>query len=132
MEQTREFHRKNIAIFFLVNRIPEDLRKNPKNQQAPVTGSFLCTVHTAPRDTGVYPVRYNILNEVSQNGKYQPWQKVFLTGGNKNLIKEATVLKYTGDLYTIHFYNGGSINVRESGICPSGEKAEPAILNHKR
>ena len=29
------------------------------------------------------------------NGKYQPRQKVFLTGGNKNLIKEATVLKYT-------------------------------------
>jgi hypothetical protein len=30
------------------------------------------------------------------NGKYQPGQGVFLTGGNKNLIKEATVLKYTG------------------------------------
>ena len=26
------------------------------------------------------------------NGNYQPGQKVFLTGGNKNLIKEATVL----------------------------------------
>ena len=25
------------------------------------------------------------------NGKYQPGQKVFLTGGNKNLIKEAAV-----------------------------------------
>ena len=35
------------------------------------------------------------------NGKYQPGQKVFLTGGNKNLIKEATVLKYTGGFYTI-------------------------------
>ena len=33
------------------------------------------------------------------NGKYQPGQKVFLTGGNKNLIKEATVLKYTRFLY---------------------------------
>ena len=26
------------------------------------------------------------------NGKYQPGQKVFLTGGNKNLIEEATVV----------------------------------------
>jgi len=33
------------------------------------------------------------------NGKYQPGQKVFLTGGNKNLIKEATVLKYTGGFF---------------------------------
>ena len=41
------------------------------------------------------------------NGKYQPGQKVFLTGGNKNLIKEATVLKYTGGFYTIRFENGG-------------------------
>ena len=30
------------------------------------------------------------------NGKYQPGQKVFLTGGNTHLIKEAAVLKYTG------------------------------------
>ena len=37
------------------------------------------------------------------NGKYQPGQKVFLTGGNKNLIKEATVLKYAGGFYTIRF-----------------------------
>jgi len=33
------------------------------------------------------------------NGKYQPGQKVFLTGGNKNLIKEAAVLKYTGSFF---------------------------------
>ena len=46
------------------------------------------------------------------NGKYQPGQTVFLTGGNKNLIKEATVLKYTGGFYTIRFENGGGVKVR--------------------
>ena len=30
------------------------------------------------------------------NGKYQPGQKVFLTGSRADLIREATVLKYTG------------------------------------
>ena len=66
------------------------------------------------------------------NGKYQPGQKVFLTGGNKNLIKEATVLKYTGGFYTIRFNNGGGVKVRESRICPSREEAEAANLNRKR
>ena len=66
------------------------------------------------------------------NGKYQPGQKGFLTGGNKNLIKEATVLKYTGGFYTIRFNNGGGVKVRESRICPSREEAEAAILNRKR
>ncbi len=51
------------------------------------------------------------------NGKYQPGQKVFLTGGNKNLIKEATVLKYTGGFYTIRFENSGGINVRAESLC---------------
>ena len=66
------------------------------------------------------------------NGKYQPGQTVFLTGGNKNLIKEATVLKYTGGFYTIRFENGGGVNVRESRIYPSQEETEAAILNRKR
>ena len=61
------------------------------------------------------------------NGKYKPGQKVFLTGGNKNLIKEATVLKYTGGFYTIRFENGGGVKVRESRIYPSREEAEAAI-----
>ena len=63
------------------------------------------------------------------NGKYQPGQKVFLTGGNKNLIEEATVLNYAGGFYTIRFNNGGGIKVRESRIYPSREEAEAAILN---
>jgi hypothetical protein len=66
------------------------------------------------------------------DGKYLPGQKVFLTGGNKNLIKEATVLKYTGGFYTIRFNNGGGVKVRESRIYPSREEAEAAILNRKR
>ena len=70
------------------------------------------------------------------NGKYQPGQKVFLTGGNKNLIKEATVLKYTGGFYTIRFNNGGGVGggtkVRESRIYPTRKEAEQAILNRKR
>ena len=66
------------------------------------------------------------------NGIYQPGQKVFLPGGNKNLIKEATVLKYTGGFYTIRFDSGGGIKVRESRIYPSREEAEAAILNKKR
>ena len=66
------------------------------------------------------------------NGKYQPGQKVFLTGENKNLIKEATVLKYTGGFYTIRFNNGGGVKVRESRIYPSREEAEAAILDRKR
>ena len=66
------------------------------------------------------------------NGKYQPGQRVFLTGGNKNLIKEATVLKYTGGFYTICFNNGGGVKVRESRIYPSREEAEATILNRKR
>lgn len=65
------------------------------------------------------------------NGKYQPRQKVFLTGGNKILIKEATVLKYTG-FYTIRFNNGGGIKVRESRIYSSREESEAAILTRKR
>ena len=63
------------------------------------------------------------------NGKYQPGQKVFLTGGNKNLIKEATVLKYTGGFYTIRFIGGGGTRVRESRLSSSREEAEAAIVN---
>ena len=37
------------------------------------------------------------------NGKYQPGQKVFLTGG----------------FYTIHCENGEGIKVRESRFCPA-------------
>ena len=66
------------------------------------------------------------------NSKYQPGQTVFLAGGNKNLIKEATVLKYTGGFYTIRFDSGGGIKVRESRIYPSREEAEAAILNRAR
>jgi hypothetical protein len=66
------------------------------------------------------------------NGKYQPGQKVFLTGGNTHLIKEATVLKYSGGFYTIRFSEGGGIRVRESRIYPSRKEAEDAILNKKR
>ncbi len=66
------------------------------------------------------------------NGKYQPGQKVFLAGGNKNLVKEATVLKYTEGFHTIRFKNGGGVKVRESRIYPSREEAEAAILNRAR
>ncbi len=43
------------------------------------------------------------------NGKFQSGQRVFLTGGNTHLIKEATVLKYTRGFYTIRFENGGAV-----------------------
>ena len=66
------------------------------------------------------------------NGKYQPGQKVFLTGSRVDLIKEATVLKYTGGFYTIRFNNGGGVKVRESRIYPSREEAEVAIQRIKR
>ena len=66
------------------------------------------------------------------NGKYQPGQKVFLTSSRVDLIKEATVLKYTGGFYTIRFNNGGGVKVRESRIYPSREEAEAAILNRAR
>jgi len=66
------------------------------------------------------------------NGKYQPGQKVFLTGSRVDLIKEATVLKYTGGFYTIRFESGGGVKVRESRIYPSREEAEAAILNRVR
>ena len=66
------------------------------------------------------------------NGKYQPGQKVFMTEGNKNLIKEATVLKQTGGFNTIRFENGGGVKVRESRIYPTRKEAEEAILNRKR
>ena len=66
------------------------------------------------------------------NGKYQPGQLVFLTGGNTHLIKEATVLKYSGGFYTIRFSEGGGTRVRESRIYPSRKEAEDAILNKKR
>ena len=59
-------------------------------------------------------------------------KKVFLTGGNKNLIKEATVLKYTGGFYTIRFDSGGGIKVRASRIYPTRKEAEGAILNRAR
>jgi hypothetical protein len=61
-----------------------------------VSGAFLLTVHTA----GGYgdTIQCGIISSrrCTMNGKYQPGQKVNLTGGNKNPIKEATVLKYTG------------------------------------
>lgn len=60
----------------------------------------------------------------TMNGKYQPGQKVFLTGGNKNLIKEATVLKYTGGFYTIRFENGGGVKAIESRIRPAWKELE--------
>jgi len=66
------------------------------------------------------------------NGKYQPGQKVFMTEGNKNLIKEATVLKQTGGFNTIRFENGGGVKVRESRIYLSREEAEAAILKRAR
>ena len=66
------------------------------------------------------------------NGKYQPGQKVFLTGENTHLIKGAAVLKYTGGFYTIRFENGGGVKVRESRISPTRKEAEQAILNRKR
>ena len=64
-----------------------------------------------------------ISSRCTMNGKYQPGQTVFLTGGNKNLIKEATVLKYTGGFYTIRFENGGGTKVRESRLFPTKEEA---------
>ena len=66
------------------------------------------------------------------NGKYQPGQKVFLTGGNKHRRDGATLLKYTGGFYTIRFENGRGIKVRESRIYPTREEAEAAILNRAR
>ena len=65
-------------------------------------------------------------------GKYKPGQKVYLTGGGIHLIKEATVLKYAGGLYTIRFDNGGGIKVRKSRIYPTRKEAEEAVLNGKR
>ena len=69
-----------------------------------------------------------------QDERFIPAQteKVFLTGGNKKLFKEAAVLKYTGGFYTICFENSGGIKVRESRIYPSRKEAEEAILNKKR
>ena len=66
------------------------------------------------------------------NGKYQPGQTVFLAGGNVHLIKEATVVKYTGSFYTIRFTNGGGTRVRESRLFPSRKEAEAAIQNRKK
>ena len=66
------------------------------------------------------------------NGKYQPGQKVFLTGSRVDLIKEATVLKYTGGFYTIRFESGGGVKVRESRIYLTRKEAEEVILNRKR
>ncbi len=66
------------------------------------------------------------------NSKFQPGQKVFLTGGNMHLIKEATVLKYIGGFYTIRFENGGGVKVRESRIYPTRKDAEQAVLTRNR
>ena len=101
--------------------------------EAPVTGSFSLTrLHTAGGTGGTIQCGIIFMWRCTMNGKYQPGQKVFLTGGNKNLIKEATVLKYTGGFYTIRFENGGGVKVRESRIYPSREEAEAAILNRAR
>ncbi len=63
------------------------------------------------------------------DGSYRPGQTVYLSGARSGLIKEATVLKYTGGFYTIRFKNGGGTRVKESRIYPSREEAEAAILN---
>ena len=56
----------------------------------------LAQLHTANRYRRESANGIILLKRCFMNGKYQPGQTVFLTGGNKNLIKEATVLKYTG------------------------------------
>ena len=63
--------------------------------------------------------------------KYQEGQKVFLTGARPDLIEEATVVRYTGGMYTIRFKNGGGIRVREDRIYPTRKDAEEAI-NRRR
>ena len=64
--------------------------------------------------------------------KYAPGQKVFLGGGGKHLIKEATIIKYSGGFYIIRFENGGGTRVRESRLFFTKEEAEAAIQNRTR
>ncbi len=65
-------------------------------------------------------------------GRYRPGQTVYLSGARPELIKEATVLKYTGGLYTIRLKNGGGTRARESRLFSSRQEAETAIRNGKR
>ena len=65
------------------------------------------------------------------NGKYQSGQKVFLTGGNKNLIKEATVLKYTGGFYTIRFENDGGHQSKRVQDLPFPRRSGSSDLEQK-
>ena len=48
------------------------------------------------------------------------------------MIKEATIIKYSGGFYTIRFDNDGGTRVRESRLFSTKEEAEAAIQNRTR
>lgn len=64
--------------------------------------------------------------------KYEPGQRVFLSGANASLIREATIKSCSGGLYTIRFSGGGGTRVRESRLFPSREAAEEEVKRRNR
>lgn len=62
-------------------------------------------------------------------GKYEPGQSVYIIQSNR-WIREATVLKFAGGMYTIRFSEGGGTRLRESRLFESKEAAEEYLKTH--
>ena len=59
--------------------------------------------------------------------KYKPGDTAFLIE-SVHFIREVTILKFSGGLYTVRFANtGGAIRVRENRLFPTEEAAKASI-----
>lgn len=59
--------------------------------------------------------------------KYKPGDTAFLIE-SVHFIREVTILKFSGGLYTVRFANtGGAIRVRENRLFPTEDAAKESI-----
>lgn len=58
---------------------------------------------------------------------YKPGDTVFFIESNR-FIREATVMKKSGDFYTLRFADGGGIRLRENRLFATRQEAAEKIL----
>lgn len=54
--------------------------------------------------------------------KYKPGDTVYFVESSI-FVKRATVLKYSGGMYTIKFDNGGGMRIKENRLCDTEKEA---------
>lgn len=65
-------------------------------------------------------------------GKYKPGDVAYIIESGR-FIREVTVIRVSGDLYTLKFTDtGGGVKLREGRLYPSREAAEEAIKGKKQ